>query len=637
VLELDLTDLATGINSLSRARKYTFSGRPSLTADLLDPIEAYAATISSHSLKHIKHAIRLLWRFLDAHPHLDVTDIASLSDVHGTALTLWLPTANSGEQTYRQLKTLVQFARRYRNLPEVFWPTLHDRDDNARSRDLEPPSVKAVYKALIQEAQQIKAMFLDGEALASQGRDPRGSRGFPGTARRKAAWEFRENHAWLMKSLAVPTIVDKAAIRRDGGQGLNQANRREQAHSGPAYLAPGHSIRASRGFVGKLRWFYPSLGDTIIFFLLFMLTTGWNESTALHLDVSQPDWVATHWLQPKLKVLKALKPRSGSYQYAIALEHSQWRPYQIVCYMNRITSGLRRRLLISIDQIRAEIDRADSPELRKQLASLSARSRSPWLFHSLDNVGEVLALDAGFNAAVNSALTALILRHNIRDSTGKLCKFTTSDWRDAFAANTNAVSGPQASRASLGHASDRAIDRYLNQPRLRHDARAQVRHLFRTAFSEIRAGFLIDGSTLRLLVERGAITAEERARIAEFKNRSRVGMGCINPTEPPKTIAPDHKDGALCLIQRCTMCSNGVVFDDSLDGLARRYAELIAIQEMIPASTWAESDYPDEKEATELVLKSFPREMVDEYTRRHRQRFQDGSDTVLDLEPSHER
>lgn len=526
-VELDLTELAVGVDALARGRKYLFTGRPPLAMDFVEPLQAYALTVSPQTLRSVKHALRLLWRFLDASPHLAVSSISALSEVHGTALTLWLPQAHAAEGTYRQLKTLVQFARRYHNLPELFWPTIHDRDDSIGARDLEPPSILAVFKALLLEAQAIKAMLREGNALASQGRDPRGSRIGAGSSPKRSGWHQRENHAWLVKALAVPTIVDKETFYRNRAHGLNKSNYPErQQHPGPTYLAPGQSPRATEGIVGKLRWFYPSLGDTIVFFLLFMLTTGWNESTALGLDISGDDWATTHWLQPKLKILKSFKPRSRSYQYAVALENSQWRPYQLVLYMMQITQGLRNRLLLDIADLREQIRIAPSPALQHKLADLLIRSRSPWLFHSLDNAGEVVALNASFNTHVNLALAALIERHDIRDSRGRLCAFTLSDWRNAFAAHADETSGVFGARAALNHASDVTIDRYLNQPRLRRRAYEQIRVLIRSAVSEIHAGHTVDGTTLRVLVAQGSITEQQRARIADSKNRSRVGMGC---------------------------------------------------------------------------------------------------------------
>jgi hypothetical protein len=634
----DLTALATGVNNLRGSRKYTFAGRPLLATDFLIPIQDYLTNISPNSFSAVRASLTLLWRFLDAHEHLDVSYIKDLTDVHGSALTLWLSEAS--QNLYRLLKTIVAFARRYYDLPELFWPTLHDRDDGAdRSdrADIDPTALRAVFKALVTEAQLIKEMFLEGRHLAAQGTDPRQGRRL--RRRDRTPWNVRENHAWLVHKLALPTIITKRTFLEQGASGLHTARNNEVHYvPGPTYLAPGHTDQATRGFAAKLRWFYPSLFDTVIFYLLFQLTTGWNESTCLNLDVTRSDWETTHWLQPKLKILKSFKSRSNSFQYAVALENAQWRPYQIIRYMLLVTQGLRNRLLIDIADLEALQSSADSVALRHRIAHLKILFKSPWLFHSLDNVGEVVALSgSAFNYAFNGAIRALILRHDIRNKNGLLCNFKGSDWRDAFAAHSNSATGVFSASAGLGHVAQRDINRYLNQPRLRRNAYTNVRVLMRKAFDEVQSGILLDGSTLRVLVQAGSITEEQRARIADYKNRSRLGMGCINPTSPPTKIAPDHRAGELCRHHRCSECSNGVLFDDSADLLVKRYAELIKIQEMIPATTWNISSYRDEMESIQSILDHFDKATVEALQEAYLARFSSGVVPVIDLEGSYER
>jgi hypothetical protein len=634
---LTFAEFATGISSIAGRRKYPLSPRPTLIADFVPALKMYLPTLSPKSLQSVKGALTLLWRFFDKNSDLAVQRIADLTDVHGNALVLWLSDNQKDMGTYRLLKTIVGFARAYYSLPECYWPSIHNRDDYAESRDIEPPAILAIYRALIKEAQQYKQVRREGARLAAVGRDPRGTQ-FAAGGYTASGWEHRENHAWLVEHIAAPMIVEKRDFISQGGSGLNKSNDPTRRHPGPTYLAPGHSPRASEGIVGKLRWFYPSLCDTLLFYNIFLIGTGWNESTALNLDISTPQWASTHHLQPKIKILKAFKPRSRAHQYASSLEHSEWRPYQIICYMLEATAGLRRRLLYDIDKLKAHPQLESDPALRNRLITLLQRSKSPWLFHSLDHIGEVLALTSSFNTCVNASLNDLILRHGIRDSRGHLCKVTSSDWRDAFAANVNeSERGIFSASVALGHVSRRIIHRYLNQARLRRRADAHVMTMMRGAFSEIESGRTLDGSTLRVLVQQGTITEEQRKRISDFRNRSRTGFGCLDPMSPPAHIAPDHKAGMLCRVQRCAICPLAVVFDDNTDLALRRYAELIKIQEMVPACTWAESDYPIEKDALESVISQIPANEVDKALKRHLAMFDTGEQRVLDLEGSYGR
>lgn len=624
---LNFTEFATGADVAGR-RKYALSARPELMLDLLKPLKAYLRSISPRTFHNTKTALVMLWRFLDAHPHLSVSSVGELTDLHGSALYLWYPNSGGRPGTHRQLVNIVNQARRHKQLAELSWPRV-EREDEVDSRDIEPLAIKAVYRALIAEGQQIKAMFAEGELLASRGRDPRSVNGRPGTA----DWDKRENHAWLIHHIALPVMVDGDEFKRQHAfYPLSRARGHDQP--GPSHLSPGLNQPAD-SIEGKLRWFYPSLFDTIVFLLLFLLASGWNLSTALNLDISKADWATTHRLNRRLKVLKAFKPRSAAYQYAISLEQSQWRPYQIVQFMLERTAGLRRKLVHDIEKLQLLVS-SDSA-LQPQLSDLINRSKSPWLYYSRDRIGEVAAIESGRSSQyINRCLRALIGRHDIRDSRGELCRFTASDWRDAFASNTNDAGGILFARAGLGHVANRDVGRYLNQPRLRRRADAQVINLMSHAFAELRAGLTLDGPTLRVLVQQGSITEEQRLRISDFKNRTRLGVGCLDPKAPPQDISPDHKEGELCRHHRCTMgCPNLVLFDDSLDDLTREYAQLVKIQEMTPALSWDESDRPFQKESLEAVLERYPADDVKLYVDRHLRYFEDHPNQVLDLEESY--
>ena len=64
-------------------------------------------------------------------------------------------------------------------------------------------------------------------------------------------------------------------------------------------------------------------------------------------------------------------------------------------------------------------------------------------------------------------------------------------------------------------------------------------------------------------------------------------------------------------MQRCTLCpTHAIVFDDSYELLARRQAELEALGESIPVTSWAQSSFPEELENTKVVLQRFDAALV---------------------------
>jgi hypothetical protein len=82
-------------------------------------------------------------------------------------------------------------------------------------------------------------------------------------------------------------------------------------------------------------------------------------------------------------------------------------------------------------------------------------------------------------------------------------------------------------------------------------------------------------------------------------------MGCLDPRSPPKEVDPDHPEGALCRVQRCTGCPHGIVFADSMLPLARRYAELLHLKRTMPVASWSDSSFADEHESIGQTLERF--------------------------------
>src|ERR1700730_10385727 len=74
---------------------------------------------------------------------------------------------------------------------------------------------------------------------------------------------------------------------------------------------------------------------------------------------------------------------------------------------------------------------------------------------------------------------------------------------------------------------------------------------------------------------------------------------------PPRSVAPDHQDGRLCRIQRCTGCSNGIVFPESMPALARAYSELLHLRRSMSMTAWEGSSFADEYESIGETLRSF--------------------------------
>ena len=608
--EVDLTEFAEG-HRYEGPKSWAgdFSGRPVLAAEIALAWRSKWGSSSEQSVRGRLAALRAFWRCLDDTPGgKQVKSVADLDGTHGAIYKLWHAENGYDDGVYRIVQTIICEAVRCRQLPDPLWPTLKRSAPETTNEDVSAEIVRRIYDALVTEAKGILNNFAEGERLAAEGEDPRAIRFGRGIGRSQAGWQFRENHAWLIRELCGTTILSKREIQAAGGRGLNQANRPEQIHLGASHLAPGHSSRASEGIVGKLRWLYPSFNDTAVFLLLFLIGTGWNLATALNLDISQPEdkgWCEPNPEKPGWVDIFALKPRSAFIQHASSETQKEFRPHWIIQTMKAWTAGLRRRLETEIAEFDEKLQRNPGDVFLLRERSLRVmHAKSPWLIHWLHKIGKVTAITDRSNDLINDVLRLTIDRHDIRGKNGELVKVTTSDFRDTWAAHVFGESGFNliVTQLALGHANRKTMQDYLNSRRWAKYSSKRFRRFQEALMQEVRERRLVDGAVLRILVENGTITDAQRGRLLDYRKRTRVGMGCLDPFNPPPEIAPHHKSGGHCRVQTCSLCSHGWVFEDSLEGLAMRYAELILIQERVPLQTWEESGWHDEKIATELAL-----------------------------------
>ncbi|MCJ2096325.1 hypothetical protein MKK67_28050 [Methylobacterium sp. J-072] len=637
--EVDLTEFAHGgrredQDPQRRARwAGDFAGRPDLARQLATLYRVTRPTaVTSKSARSV---LRSFFRFLDTDAAGEVSDVRELTDGHGPAFKRWLAAANLRDDTYGQAKTLVDRMRSLEAAPTLFWPT-RDRNVPTLQDDVDLLGMRHLFNALKHEGRSIKRMFAEGERLASVGEDPRGSSHRQGFS--PAAWHRRENHAWLVAQFTRECLIPKAAFLAAGGQGLHKANDLSQKHDGPAYLAPGMTERGREGIVGKLRWFHPSYHDTAVFLWLFMLGTGWNLSTALGIDVTDDgSWFEDHPHKPEFKVLHAFKGRSYRHVFALSLERPEWHPFNVVRFMIERTvplrATLRRRLAV------AEAANSDVPSHagEAEIERLRAAIRSPWLYHVVNKVGDVNAFGHEDSASLNNVARLVAERGGLMAAHPSLTRMSTSVARDAWIGYAYAKTGHNVLLAQLAaqHANARTLRHYLKRRRYRNHSEKVVRLVQDAAFAEIEAKRPLDPTRLRIMVRNGEITPEQERRLIDHRQRTRLGMGCLDPTSPPRDVAPEHRQGSLCRVQRCTGCVHGVTFAESLAPLARARAELMHLQREVPFAAWAGSSFEIEMQSIDATLTSFEQGAVEYETQAWLAKLRSGEVIAHDTYPSY--
>jgi hypothetical protein len=611
---VDLAEFAGGGSSkniASRARCLwvgDFTGRPAFARELAEMVRFTRP--ADQSLESTRWAMRHWFRFLDATPNGNsIRNVASITDTDGLLLRDWL---GGTDDCYRLIKTALDKMRELQGLPRLLWPA-RARDSIPQTDQTDFRGLQALYRALKSEARAIKAMFAEGRRLANAGHDPRGKRFDQGFE--SAAWHRRENHAWLVRELTKDRLIDRQELAALSAYGLISSNDPEtQKHDGPEYLSPGMSERGRAGMVGKLRWFHPSYHDTAVFLWLFLLGTGWNLSTALSLDITDD----SHWFEPHpysegCVVIHAFKKRAERHQFTLSMQKPEWHPFNVAKFMIEATAALRETLRHRLREISAEYEKRPSRKLTRAIAELEGKIKSPWLYHVVNKTGEVNAFHHEDAARLNDIVRVVIAKHGLDVDHPSLRNMKTSDARDAWIGHAYIQSGYNLllTRLASQHSNLRTLKHYLRSRRYRDHSEKQVRTFQNAVFGEIADGRAIDPTRIRLLVQNGSISDEQARRLADLRQRTRLGMGCLDPENPPAEIAPHHQAGKVCRVQRCTGCRHGVVFADSLRPLARALAELIFIKGQIPLAAWCGSSFEDEVASLEHTLAQFDRAAVD--------------------------
>lgn len=487
-------------------------------------------------------------------------------------------------------------------------------------------------------------------------------------------WQVREvrlalKHGWFAtldrwqtadELLAGRAPTDEEERRRLMNYTAFDVARARAAHPRPSAVQIWNGMSpttfGNRGFSvpDMLRGRYPDAEDIRYAFHLCLASTGWNPAVLLALDANSA-FIETHPKDPTRYLLRGYKARSRSEQHTEGLYKSQGSAGVILQTLVSRTAPLREQLRKELAGQEAAYQRmllervssAALDEQRKVVAKLRIGVSSLWLYvtPSLDEIVWLDPHDSSYSRGVNqgdrtSFLDGLVARLNAhRPEDRKLVALKAGDFRDAFAAYAYRISGGMILYVmkALGHKSLSSTQVYLDNTLL-NDQSVQLYQTFSNAlWSEIKVHKRLDPTLIAKCSRDGDASAADRERLERYRSlrRSRIGVGCKDPTRPPSRIAPNFRaDGkAMCHVHRCMLClEHAVIFPDSFPGLAKRLAELRAIRRRMSVVAFLESSFGEEMENTELALRGFDTEAVTAQVREWEGRIGDGSHRVVDLD-----
>lgn len=381
---------------------------------------------------------------------------------------------------------------------------------------------------------------------------------------------------------------------------------------------------------------FPTVEEVDAAMHVALLDSGWNPSTLVNVDASDPNCVAQSLKDPAYLTLhaeedgvdegtetlsmSAPKPRArGKLQICRGLAKNTCSAPAIVRTMIQRTEPLRGLLR---EQLRDAIalysrlqqsgaDREVLGKAFKRVQALKCGVRSVWVYVDargkaiwVEKVGLVRYSGGG---RAEKELTYLAKVIEQLAATGQVIgKVTPGDLRDLYARRFLRSGGSViALMLALGHSRLATTAKYVENNVFRAENDEVVRRFLDHLFGQLEDG-RVDLTILAQLSRHGPLTDEMAARLLEYRSllKSRLGVGCIDPRNPPPSVEPNHVPGHFCGGQRCTLCPHARYLPESLDGFAMRAEELMVIADLIPREAWLRLRFDDEQQHVEGLLEN---------------------------------
>lgn len=600
------------------------SGRPKLTVALMPYIRIRYGAAPEKTLIHLNASMRAWWRFFDKYADIKpVEDIEDIDEfVHG-ALAL----KDGIIDRSNNFVTVLNDARIARKLHPL---NIRNRRPSLLHTSLpNQEHINAIAKGLTRTVRQMFFTWEQADKIVIDLSEWRIESS--GWRPRQRYGTFDERHAHCAYRQVCAEMGNPIVNRDEYVTWLGLQNT-ENSHN--PFVG---------GFPAAINGLYPSRKQSAHLLYLFLCKTGWNLQTALDIDVN--DYWRPHPTNASFAIVYSVKDRAnGEYQRAASEVKPKLSAVNLLAAVIARTEPLRKLLKTELTQLEALQDTnpdAVDEKIKIRINELKRCIRSPWLHVVMKEFNPISALNGKVVYETEQRLSTLIAEINTqRKEEGQIdLSIKIGDFRDAYISAQYRRSNFSwiVAHLAAGHKSVQTLVHYLRKRQWKAHGERTVHDFTEVLWNEIRATNAVDPAILLGLVQRGDVTEEQRERWAAKKDRTRVGTGCKDFKNPPKTLAPEHIAGEGCRIQRCSLCPNAVIFEDSMDPLARRLAQLRTIKENVPLPSWFGSSWPDELEKTEqLLYENWDAPSVDSRIAYWKRQIETTIQTLLAMESEYE-
>jgi hypothetical protein len=656
-----------------------FSGRPELIAELFPQLEIELAGKAPRTVKAAQASLRSWWRLLDGLERDGATPVRSVADFFDVHRQKAFDAQMSSKDFSWFVNRIVNPTRAAlrtqgkSGVGQLHWkaperPTRGAADTVVPETQVVDPirmALKHGWFAALHRWERTETLLELGRPRTMFEAGLGEETSLDGAGRRRNAARLEEEAALLKQYEHYVSAWQHAKGRVPLSKVESWGDLKEAAYSKASY----NSIVMQHGF-------FPNGNDIRMAFMLCLAATGWNPQSLLDLDATRADeFIVEHprndpedtkghqYLMIGLSgdtedappededdvtrySMTGWKDRAKHEVYTEGLKKSRASAPVIVLTLIKRTAPLRERLKEDLVKLLAryhtlQAQGADAHELRKvhkRLGQLQQGIRSPWLFISL---GKVRWLDTNtFDARRDGRwLRYLIDTLNAqRPADRQLPYIVASDFRKIFGNYWYRTSNGDILQVkkALNHNMVRTTQTYVTNNVVLQQCSNNWRMFLGHLWDGVETG-VVDPTLLAKLCKDGKVTDEEKRQLVDYRQlqRSRIGVPCRDPHNPPKdidpTFVPDGKN--TCVAQRCTLClSNAILAPDSWPGLCMRLAELRFLQATLPMEVFSTAgSFRVELDHTERAVLAFPDQQIEEHVELWMQRIASGEHVPPEL------
>lgn len=623
----DFSVLADGYAGGSRKGECAFTGRRELLVELLPAIRDLALSEADLSTEGTYRIFRFFWRTLDemearvpGAPQLK--SVREISSVHRQSLI----DRGIFRADFCKIRKVLNLTRLGLGEKQLNWPGVPAKGLGKAKQLPELPDVKRIKNAL-------KRLWF--------------------------GWRDRHDHARHLLSLPQ---ADRGKLPREQRFILESLLRFTDAQQRHGVALPTaeqlnpDGIRARpalfMGYPELCSYFFPDTTAIKAALHLCLATTGWNEAVLVNLKVGDEIFL-THPTDENRYIMRGVKRRAGwADQRCDGLKKTQHGPYVIINFLIQVSEPLRDQLRArgkAINTILSNpsthgLEKERILDLEQEQLVVQAAIRSFWLYATTTSTGRTSGF-GGIHRVTRTApefLMGIIRNLNERNPEQPIGNMSASDFRDAYALHWYAFSGGDILTVMrvLNHRRVGTTVAYTNNVAVRVRNQKKAREVLKAWWGEVEECGEADPTVVSFRVRHGKPSEELRERLKTYRTLmlTQLGTRCSDPQNPPAHVAPHFvPDGKkVCDVQRCMLCvSHAVITPESLDGIARHFAELAYIKAGMSVAAWeAATAYIEEMENSELALAGFGATDVQEAVERWTARIESGEHRVMPFESS---